>query len=110
MIVTSLSMQACAQKPINDSFKVENQISDRHDAVIYPNPASRGESLKVKTSMPIKNVEITNRIGNKVFDAENEYALFDDLQLNINTSTPGVYYAKITFEDDKTVIKKIIMK
>lgn len=108
--LAACSLQACAQSPVNDKFKVENQGCDQHDAIIYPNPAVRGSKINVKTSQPIKNVEITNRIGNTIFMAENEYLIHDDLELDLHTSTPGVYYARITFEDDKTVVKKLIMR
>ncbi len=105
-----LWMESCAQKPIVADFDVKKQLSSPHQVVIYPNPANRGDILKIKSSLLVKNVVVTNMIGVEICNQTNEFVIYDDLQLKIDNCTPGIYYAKITFEDNKSVIKKVIMK
>ena len=91
-------------------FKIHNQNLDRHEAVIYPNPVTRGEMVKIKSTFTIKDIEITNIIGKCVQRENNSRKIFDDITMKLDTDTPGVYYAKITFEDGKWIIKKLLVR
>ena len=91
-------------------FKIHNQNLDRHEAVIYPNPVASGEMVKIKSSITIKDIEITNVIGKCVQREQNNRQIYDDITLKLNKNAPGVYYAKITFEDDKWIIKKLLVR
>jgi hypothetical protein len=91
-------------------FKIHNQNLDRHEVVIYPNPVTNGEVIKIKSSFTIKDIEITNIIGKCVQREKNSKQLYDDISLKLNKNAPGVYYAKITFEDDKWIIKKLLVR
>ncbi|MBR3714052.1 MAG: T9SS type A sorting domain-containing protein [Bacteroidales bacterium] len=91
-------------------FKIHNQNLDRHEVVIYPNPVSSGDMVKIKSSFTIKDIEITNIIGKCVQHEKNTKQIYDDITLKLNKNAPGVYYAKITFEDDKWVIKKLLVR
>jgi len=91
-------------------FKIHNQNLDRHEVVIYPNPVSSGQMVKIKSSFTIKDIEITNIIGKCVQREKNTKQIYDDITLKLDKNAPGVYYAKITFEDDKWVIKKLLVR
>lgn len=91
-------------------FKIHNQNLDRHEVVIYPNPVSNGQMVKIKSSFTIKDIEITNIIGKCVQREKNTKQIYDDITLKLDKNAPGVYYAKITFEDDKWVIKKLLVR
>lgn len=98
------------QKPaVNADFLLINQSPNRHEATIYPNP-SKGGVVKIKSSILIKNVEIMTMIGKCVQSERNLHMIYDDITLTLNSCNPGTYYAKITFEDDQTVIKKLIVR
>lgn len=91
-------------------FKIHNQNLDRHEVVIYPNPVASGEMVKIKSSFTIKDIEITNIIGKCVQREKNAKQIYDDITLKLDKNAPGVYYAKITFEDDKWIIKKLLVR
>ena len=106
----SASGAAAQQKPAaNPDFLIINQNQNRHEAIIYPNPAP-GNVVKIKSSILIKNIEIMTMIGKCVQQESNPHMIFDDITLNLKDCNPGTYYAKITFEDDQTVIKKLILR
>ncbi|MBR4327981.1 MAG: T9SS type A sorting domain-containing protein [Bacteroidales bacterium] len=106
-IATTLGQSAVAQQI---DFKIHNQNLDRHEVVIYPNPVTSGEMLKIKSTFTIKDIEITNIIGKCVQREINTRKIYDDITLKLEKNAPGVYYAKITFEDDKWVIKKLLVR
>jgi hypothetical protein len=69
-----------------------------------------GNTLKIKSSGIIKSVEIKNIIGQCILAEVNKYSVSDDLVLKIEKKEPGIYSAKITFEDNIVVIKKLIIR
>lgn len=106
----AFAMTAPAATAQQIDFKIHNQNLDRHEAVIYPNPVARGEMVKIKSTFTIKDIEITNIIGKCVQRENNSRKIYDDIAMKLDTNTPGVYYAKITFEDDKWIIKKLLVR
>ncbi|MBQ1697591.1 MAG: T9SS type A sorting domain-containing protein [Bacteroidales bacterium] len=106
-LATMLGRSAVAQQI---DFKIHNENLDRHEVVIYPNPVTSGEMVKIKSSFTIKDIEITNIIGKCVQREKNSKQIYDDITLKLNKNAPGVYYAKITFEDDKWIIKKLLVR
>jgi hypothetical protein len=93
-----------------NDFNIHNLNLEHHDAVIYPNPLIGTNVLKIKSSITIKDIKITNVLGNCIQHEENKHQIYNDITIKLNSSVPGVYYAKITFEDDKCVIKKLLIK
>ncbi|MCR5456303.1 MAG: T9SS type A sorting domain-containing protein [Bacteroidales bacterium] len=108
--VAAFAMMASGAMAQQIDFKIHNQNLDRHEAVIYPNPVARGEMVKIKSTFTIKDIEITNIIGKCVQRENNSRKIYDDITLKLDTNTPGVYYAKITFEDEKWIIKKLLVR
>ncbi|MBO4244398.1 MAG: T9SS type A sorting domain-containing protein [Bacteroidales bacterium] len=101
--------QAEAQKTIIPNFFVQNQNLTNHEVVIYPNPVV-GKVVNFKSASLIRKVEITNIIGKCVKTKENDDYIFDDLSILLENCESGIYLAKITFDDDKVLIKKLIVK
>lgn len=100
--------KASAQESVPE-FYVLNQKTNRHDAIIYPNPTTE-RVVKIKATTMIKKVEIMSIIGKNTQGIENNLHIFDDLTINLEYKDPGVYLAKITFEDEQIIIKKLILK
>lgn len=93
----------------DEDFRIVNQYCNRPYAELYPNPLV-GNTLKIKSSGIIKSVEIKNIIGQCILAEVNKYSVSDDLVLKIEKKEPGIYSAKITFEDNNVVIKKLIIR
>lgn len=98
------------QKPAaNTDFLIINQNNGRHEAVLYPNP-TKGNTVKIKSSLLIKSIEIMTMVGKCVLNEKNPHMIYDDVTLTLKDCNPGTYYAKITFEDNQSVIKKLIVR
>ncbi|MCQ2249667.1 MAG: T9SS type A sorting domain-containing protein [Bacteroidales bacterium] len=108
-ILCAGSASAQEKQAVNPDFLIINQNPNRHEAVIYPNPSS-GKVVKIKSSILIKSIEIMTMIGKCVQQQLNPHMLYDDITLDLKSCNPGTYYAKITFEDNQTVIKKLILR
>ncbi|MBQ3657721.1 MAG: T9SS type A sorting domain-containing protein [Bacteroidales bacterium] len=93
----------------DEDFRIVNQYCNRPYAELYPNPLV-GNTLKIKTSGIIKSVEIKNIIGQCIVAQVNKYSISDDMVLTFDKKEPGIYSAKITFEDNNVVIKKLIIR
>ena len=89
---------------------VINLNKGHHAAIIYPNPAKKGDMVKIKSSAMIKDVEIMNVIGTKVKCEQNKRLIFSDWILDLKGQESGTYLAKITFDDDKVIVKKILVE
>ncbi len=98
-----------AQKNNSIDFFVQNQNTVHHDVIIYPNPVE-GNIVNIKSPTLIKKIEISNLIGKNIKTETNLDDIFDDISISLNNLESGIYLAKITFEDDKIVIKKLIIK
>ena len=103
-----------AQTPAADEggepgFDISNQNGGRPYAEFYPNPVT-GKIVKIKSCKAIKNVEILNVIGKCIQKVTNTYNIYDDMTIVLEDYEPGMYLAKITFEDDRTIVKKLVVK
>lgn len=101
--------QAEAQKTIIPNFFVQNQNLPAHEVVIYPNPVV-GNVVNFKSQALIRKVEITNIIGKCIKTTDNDNCIYDDISVMLENCESGIYLAKITFEDEKVLIKKLIIK
>ena len=72
-----------------------------NDIEIYPNPATN--ELTISSSFTIKNVEITNSVGQKVY-AQNCNAKL--VTANIATFPPGIYFIKINGTEVRKFVKQ----
>ena len=70
--------------------------------IISPIPATN--KIKINTSLPFLNLEIYNSLGKKMY-----IPLIDNLkELDISNLEKGVYILKIQFNNNKSVVRKII--
>ena len=93
------------------SYHPEKIIIDNnnYDVVIYPNPVT-DYKFSVKSSFKIKSVEVLNVIGQRVKKVENKMESLDEVKVKLPDCDEGVYMVKIIFINNKTSIKKIIVK
>ena len=88
------------------SLKKQNTLSIAENALykvrVYPNPTNN--ILNFECKQKIKTVGLIDITGKKLMSIQNEY------KMTIKYLDPGVYFVRITFEDNQTVIKRIIKK
>jgi hypothetical protein len=84
------------------SFTVE-------DVLIYPNPVT-DNSFSVKSDNIIKTVEVLNVIGQSVKKVTNETGVAYNIIVKMPDSDKGMYMVRITFADNKQMIKKVLFK
>lgn len=75
---------------------------------IYPNPSSNGE-FKVKGDFIIE-IEVLNLIGKSLFHNRFEIPSLDEITVKIEKAERGYYLMKITLRENKTIVKKILLK
>jgi hypothetical protein len=80
-----------------------------NETIIYPNPLI-GDKFVVKSESGIKKVEIVNVIGKVINRTENEEFELHELQVYIGKCEKGMYLVKITFDNNKSMIKKLLVK
>ncbi|OQY05617.1 MAG: hypothetical protein B6I20_00835 [Bacteroidetes bacterium 4572_117] len=80
-----------------------------HEVLIYPNPLV-GEKFTVKTASNIIKVEVVNVIGKSINRTENDNFALQELPVYIGNCDKGIYLVKVTFDDKKSVIKKLLVK
>jgi len=83
-------------------------IEQVYEVVLYPNPVVNNQ-LKITASLSIVKVEIINMIGQVVTNVKNDIPV-RNMTIELNACGKGLYMTKITFEDNKSLIKKIIVK
>lgn len=88
-------------------FTMQLQNTNNHDAVIYPNPI-KGLRFKVQSHSTIEKIVITDMLGNIILTKHiREYAN-NDILINMPSCNKGLYMVKITFDDNKEIIKKLV--
>jgi hypothetical protein len=80
---------------------IEDATKGNVHATIYPNPSH--DVFNIETEEKIEQVTVFNLLGQKVFSGK-------DKQINIANLPSGMYWAKINFDNDKTVTRKLIKK
>lgn len=93
----------------NVDFFVQNQNNRGHDVIIYPNPVTEFK-FKIKSTDIITRVEVVNIIGQCMYYHDNNTLSHDDLFVQMDRCEKGMYLVKITFEDNKSIIKKLLVK
>jgi hypothetical protein len=91
------------------SQDISNVGLKEKEVLIYPNPLI-GDKFIIKTESNITRVEIVNMIGKVVNRAENEDTNLHELTVYLGKCEKGMYFVKITFEDNKSIIKKLLVK
>ncbi len=104
LALSLLSHTVSAQTKVSDT-----QFVQKYDALIYPNPVTEN-NFYVKSDQTIRTVEVINMIGQSIRRVENETGLPYNILVRLPECDKGLYMIKITYEDRKTQIKKILVK
>ena len=71
--------------------------------VVYPNPANIGETITVNTKEKIKNIEVINLLGEKVFEESSNKIITSNL-------SKGTYILMINLSNSRVIENKIIIE
>jgi hypothetical protein len=71
--------------------------------VVYPNPANIGETITVNTKEKIKNIEVINLLGEKVFTESSN-------KITTSSLSKGTYILMINLSDSRVLENKIIIE
>ena len=99
---TELGQHVCDCSENTSITEYENLLS------IYPNPNSSGV-LNIESSSAIKEITIINLIGQNVFSKIVPSSVFNET-IKINPSLNGIYFMAVRLENNKRILKKIILK
>lgn len=74
---------------------------------LYPNPISRGETLKLQSGSAIRKVAIYNQRGQLLFSRDN---VPEDLSLHLDEvlSRSGIYFVKASYRDGRENTAKLL--
>lgn len=87
-----------------DNLSIDDETEVQNNVLVYPNPASQFINIKnIKASSLIMIYDAKGSLINTVTHKPN-------LKLNIKHLTSGVYYLKLFSKNNKTVIKKLIVR
>ena len=90
-------------------FSQDNNFVKEKDALVYPNPLI-GQKFIVKSESVVSMVEVVNVIGKVVNRTKNENFGLHEMQVFVGNCEKGMYFVKITFEDKRSIIKKLLVK
>ena len=107
LLISGLTLTSHAQ---GFSFESDNFPNiTQYDVVIYPNPVI-DEKFFVKSDNVIKSVEVLNVIGQTIKKVNNKTGLPYNIFVQLPDCEKGMYMVRITFENNDTLIKKILIK
>jgi hypothetical protein len=83
-------------------------LHSQNNVVINPNPISGGQ-FTVSSAFPITAVEVVSIIGKSLYTREfaNQQR---EVKISLNNLPVGVYFVKVTFNNNQSEIKKIILQ
>ncbi len=97
-----------AQGLSNSENYIDNITVD-YNVLIYPNPVTDNK-FWVKSESVIRSVEVINVLGQNIRTVNNETNVAYNIYVELGNVKEGMYMVKITFNDKKTIIRKIIVK
>ena len=74
----------------------------------YPNPVTN-QQFVVKSTKNIVSVEVLNIIGQNIFSKKVE-TITNETDIKLSNCDNGIYLVKVIFSDNKTAIKRILVK
>jgi hypothetical protein len=100
----SLGLHRCDCKTSSGIGK----LTQDQTVFVSPNPVTNNQ-FTVQASKPIAMVELVSIVGQPVY--VHDFASHQrEVKVILNNLTDGVYLVKVTFDDGKTMIKKIIVQ
>jgi hypothetical protein len=88
--------------PFNETtLNIKENLSNK--VFIYPNPNNK--IFNIQSSANMNTIEILDILGNSI---QTIYTQSASIQINIKDKPSGIYFLKINFINDNSVIKRII--
>jgi predicted extracellular nuclease len=101
---TNLGWHVCECTP-NSIGETAQKI---YDAFMYPNPTN-GQNVTLKATQIIESVTIYDLVGKEVNTIKNASAR-GDINLPTSNLPSGIYMVNINFDDNKSIVKKLIVR
>jgi len=94
-----------------EGYGQDISLLDKKDkeALVYPNPLI-GTKFIVKSDAIISKIEVVNVIGKVINRTENNNFNLREIQVLVGKCEKGLYFVKITFDDNNSIIKKLLVK
>ena len=75
---------------------------------IYPNPSNGEFTIKSKSSNPVKSIQVYDVLG-KLTNSIQNHELSTDYEMNLSPYDQGVYMLRLTYQDGKTTVARVIL-
>jgi len=108
-IVMAIAQTAYSQTKSAASTPVAMVSALSHDAVLYPNPVIDNKFF-VKSGESIVNIDVINVVGQSIKRLDIISPSAEDIEVQLGNCEKGMYLVKIKFSDEKSIIKKLLVK
>ncbi len=88
---------------------IQYQNSSVHEAIISPVPMSEPHFF-VKSNQLITKIEVIDLLGKTIYKQKPHNYSYDPIEVNLPPCKKGIYFVKITFDDNTYIIKKTIYR
>ncbi len=93
-----------------NAYDIQFQNSNKHEAIISPVPMAT-PIFFVRSNQLITKIEVINILGKTVYVKKIRNYTFEPIEINLpGNVAKGVYFVRITFDDNTYIIKKTIYK
>jgi hypothetical protein len=83
-------------------------LNNNRSVVILPNPSTNGR-FTIQTSYPLSSVEVISLVGDVVY--KNEVAgVLPEIKVSLPNPQAGIYFVRLRFNDNQSLVKKIIVQ
>ena len=87
----------------NSITSVEKQVPAENGCKVFPNPAN--ESITITSEALANKILIVNNLGKTMVEANNPGKIF---QIDVSHFSSGIYFIKVTTENEETVMKVVV--
>ncbi len=101
--------QAFSQNYSADKFTTSVQ-EDLHEVMMYPNPVLAHNFFVKSETGVITSVEVVNVIGQRVKKIVNQTGVPYSIFVQLPDTEKGIFFVRVTFDDEKSMIRKILVK
>jgi len=108
-IMLAVAQTAYSQTKLAVNTPVAKVSALSHDAVLYPNPVTDNKFF-IKSGEAIVNIDVINVVGQSIKKLENISQTGEDIEVQLGNCEKGMYLVKIRFSDEKSIIKKLLVK
>ncbi len=77
-------------------------------AYVFPNPSTDGR-FTISTNTPVKEFEVVNMLGQTVIREDNRRGDLS-LKVNLTEGKSGLYFIRMTFDNNKVITKKLLVR